>query len=225
MKVLFDANQQAIPPADIKQQVSLFNPAYTAATDYVIKRSQSVLDRTVFRKNVAYLMSRFKMTRVGVFNGVKNVNGNVQDPRGILDDCWAAIGHDILQLRSFIDSQKLNRARTLVEMSKIARQQVISDLMSAFKKLLYPCMGWSVRGTVGASKVLFAVLPEVALPVDTKEWKKPFNTPKDYSKIITLMADEIIEWETRTRHKLEKCDPSPNTTLPAIYSVMAMAAR
>ena len=225
MKILFDAYSKPFRDSEITQKVSKFKPAYKMATDYVIKKSQSGLNGTIFRKNVAYLMPRFKMTREGVFKGVDIVKDVVQDPNGIINDCWAEVGCDILCLRSLIDSQKLNRARTLIDMSSTLRKQVIFDLMDAFKKLLYPCMGWSVRGTVGASKVLFAVLPEVALPVDTKQWKKPFNTPKDYSKIIALMADEIMKWETRTGYKLEQCDPSTNTTLPAIYNVMAMAAR
>jgi hypothetical protein len=34
------------------------------------------------------------------------------------------------------------------------------------------------------------------------------------------MATEIIEWESQTGNKLDICDPSGNSTLPAIYNVM-----
>jgi hypothetical protein len=86
-------------------------------------------------------------------------------------------------------------------------------------------MGKSTPGLVGASKLLFAVLPEVALPVDNAQWKKVFGTV-DYGEIITLMVDEITEWEKDTKNSLDLCDPSyPITSLPAAYNVMAMIAR
>ena len=47
----------------------------------------------------------------------------------------------------------------------------------------------------------------------------------DYGDIIALMADEIVAWEEQTGQLLDSCDPSPNSTLPAIYNVMAMKAR
>ena len=79
-------------------------------------------------------------------------------------------------------------------------------------------------GMVGASKVLFAVLPEIALPVDNVQWKKVFKTI-DYSDIISTMALEIDEWERLVNASLDSCDPLPHTTLPSIYNVMAMKAR
>ena len=109
MKILFDTCRQPISDSEITQKVSKFKPAYKTATNYVIKNSQSGLNRTVFRKNVAYLMPRFKMTRKGVFEGVEIAQGKVQDPNRIISACWAEVGFDIVQLRSFIDNQNLNR--------------------------------------------------------------------------------------------------------------------
>jgi len=73
-------------------------------------------------------------------------------------------------------------------------------------------------------KDLFAVLPEVALPVDNTQWRRVFKTI-DYGDIIRLMAEEITEWERRTGKRLDSCYPQPLTTLPAIYNVMAMKAK
>ena len=53
-------------------------------------------------------------------------------------------------------------------------------------------------GLVGASKLLFSALPEVALPVDNIQWRKLFKTV-DYSDVICLMGNEIIEWERLSR--------------------------
>jgi len=62
----------------------------------------------------------------------------------------------------------------------------------------------------------------VALPVDNNQWKKLFQTV-DYSDVICLMANEIIEWERLSGKRIDECDP--NSTLPAICNVMAMEAR
>jgi len=62
-------------------------------------------------------------------------------------------------------------------------------------------------GLVGASKVLFAVLPEVALPVDNSMWKTVFKTI-DYGEIMENMASEINKWESSKGKRLESCDPS-----------------
>ena len=91
-----------------------------------------------------------------------------------------------------------------------------------FKRLLPLCMSETSWGLVGASKLLFSVLPEVALPVDNNQWRKLFKTV-DYSDVICLMATEIIEWERLSGQRIDECDP--NSTLPAIYNVMAMEAR
>ena len=79
-------------------------------------------------------------------------------------------------------------------------------------------------GRVGASKILFSVFPEIALPVDNSEWDNLFRT-HDYEKILQLMTDEIIEWENESKVNLETLYPNSPTTLPSVYNVMAMKAR
>ena len=79
-------------------------------------------------------------------------------------------------------------------------------------------------GLVGASKVLFSVLPEVALPIDNAQWRHVFKTV-DFGDVILLMAEEIARWEKATGTNLDECDPNETLTLPAVYSVMAMKAR
>lgn len=79
-------------------------------------------------------------------------------------------------------------------------------------------------GLVAASKVLFAVLPEIALPIDNTLWKCLFKIV-DYGDIIALMADEIMTWERQVGQLLDSCDPSGIFTLPSICNAMAMKAR
>jgi len=85
-------------------------------------------------------------------------------------------------------------------------------------------MGKSTLGLVAASKVLFSVFPEVALPIDNAEWRTVFKTI-DYGDIILLMASEIAEWEKMVEVHLDSCDPHQVKTLPSVYNVMAMKAR
>jgi len=80
-------------------------------------------------------------------------------------------------------------------------------------------------GLVGASKILFSVLPELVLPVDNQQWKELFKTV-DLGDVIRFMAQDIKRWESATGEKLNLMDPSGRlSTLPAVYNVVAMAAR
>ena len=143
--------------------------------------------------------------------------------RGILSDSWNAIGKSVLDLREFLNNRSnTTRPRVLIEISTDERKQVAEELWSMFGRLLPLCMSEASWGVVAASKLLFSVFPEVALPVDNNQWKKLFKTV-DYSDVICLMGNEIIEWEKLSGQKIDECDP--DSTLPAIYNVMAMEAR
>jgi len=86
-------------------------------------------------------------------------------------------------------------------------------------------MGETTYGLVGASKILFAVLPEIVLPIDNSQWLHVFKTV-DIGDVIKGMAYEIRYWESKTGKKLNETDRSRQlTTLPSVYNVMAMAAR
>ncbi len=86
-------------------------------------------------------------------------------------------------------------------------------------------MGETTYGLVGASKILFAVLPEIVLPVDNNQWLKLFKTV-DIGDVINRMAIDIQEWENTTQHRFNEMDHSRMlTTLPSVYNVMAMDAR
>lgn len=96
--------------------------------------------------------------------------------------------------------------------------------MFLLSRLSSVCWTENSFGLVGASKVLFALLPEAALPIDNTEWKKVFRTI-DYTDIITTMADEIKRWEMSNGRELDSCDPNRCLTLPGIYNIMAMKAK
>jgi hypothetical protein len=86
-------------------------------------------------------------------------------------------------------------------------------------------MGKTSWGLVGASKILFSVLPEIVLPVDNSMWLNVFKTV-DLGDVIKGMAYDIQMWENATSMKLNEMYPKQRlTTLPSAYNVMAMAAR
>lgn len=209
----------------IKNCVAKFGESYKNTVQEVIRNTSNGVNKRVFFENVSKLMANFKMTRSGPFKGVQYSDGNLKDPNRIVASCWEIANQNIIQIRKFIDEKnKGERGRALIELSNSDRKYVISELWLVFKKLLPLCMSKTSWGMVGASKVLFAVLPEIALPVDNVMWKKVFKTI-DYSDVILKMAAEIDEWERQVGVPLGSCDPLPHSTLPSVYNVMAMKAR
>jgi hypothetical protein len=86
-------------------------------------------------------------------------------------------------------------------------------------------MGKTSYGLVGASKILFSVLPEIVLPVDNNMWLSLFKTV-DLGDVLRGMILDIQQWEKVSGMKLNELDPQHKlTTLPSAYNVMAMAAR
>ncbi len=93
------------------------------------------------------------------------------------------------------------------------------------KKLLPFTMGKTTYGLVGASKILFSVLPAIVLPIDNSQWLRVFKTV-DIGDVIRRMVLDIQCWEYETGEKINELGSSRGlTTLPSVYNVMAMAAR
>jgi len=225
MEILFEKNGSPYSARCINKCLKEFGKGYNSTVSKVIANSNKGLDKDVFRVNVGVLMPNFLMCRAGPFKGVKYSNDHVLDPNGIISDCWKSIGDQAVALRDFLDRRnKGKRTRTLLNMSISERSTVAAELWKMFKALLPVCMGKQTMGLVGTSKVLFAVLPEVALPVDNAEWRHVFKTV-DFSDVVLQMAAEIVEWENETGKRLDQCDSNDVLTLPGIYNVMAMKAR
>ncbi len=225
MKVLFDNNGNPYPSGYIGQRIKDFGYSYNQTVDRIIKNSDKGLDKTIFWENIATLFPNFKMTRKGRFQGIKiDKNGIVHDKNGVLDRCWKEIGDLVLALREFLDQQKKDRNRILVEMNPVLQVEVSRRLWEIFKTVVPVCMGETTFGLVGPSKILFANLPEVALPIDNNQWLRLFKTI-DYGDIFLNMAKEISDWEERSDQLLNDCNAYPSFTLPAVYNVMAMDAR
>jgi hypothetical protein len=225
MKILFKANGTHYKHAEIMQCVKKFGDSYNYTVRFIINNSNEGISKPIFEENVGRLLSNFKMTRRGPFEGVKFTNGRLADPNRKVSACWRAVRKDLIEIRNEMDELKIgNRTRLVTNINQNDLLKIINRIWKAFKKLLPVCMGKHSLGMVASSKILFAVLPEIALPIDNKQWLTVFQTV-DYGDIINLMVDEIKAWEKITGKQLQTCDHSEYTTLPAIYNVMAMKAR
>jgi len=160
---------------------------------------------------------------MGAFHGLKIVDGAIRDPNRALDICWTQINGELQDLKKHISQNTSDRSRAILELSPESRNYAIGKVSELFGKLKWTSVNDSDVGRVGASKILFAVLPEIALPVDNAEWDYVFRTDS-YGRVLSTMIDEINEWEAKSQLPFESLD-SPPTTIPSIYNVMAMAAR
>lgn len=223
--IIFE-NSEPIPSQKITKYINKFGGAYAETIRVIIKETNSPhLNKDIFIRNTATLLNSFGMARSGPFKGIGFYEGKYKGPIQKLEACWDSINEDILLIRKFLNERKFTpRSRTLVLLDKDSRDLVVSYVWKTFKKLLPITMGKNSFGLVGASKILFSVLPEIVLPVDNAEWLTVFKTV-DIADIINLMADEILAWEFKTGQQLQQCDYNEITTLPSIYNVMAVKAR
>jgi hypothetical protein len=102
---------------------------------------------------------------------------------------------------------------------------LIAKIWQMTKAILPVTMSPGSYGLVGASKILFSVLPEIILPTDNTQWMQVFKTV-DLGDVIRFMAADIQRWEDATGTQLNQVAPTSRlTTLPSIYNVVALEAR
>jgi len=221
-KVLFYKSGKPVDIPSIKRLISDFSESYSKVVRTIIANS-IILNRDTFRFNVATLLPSFGMTRRGAFHGLKIVDRVIRDPNRALDICWTQVNGELQNLKKYINENASHRNRAILELSPESRNYFIGEVSELFEKLKWTSVNDSDVGRVGASKILFAALPEIALPVDNAEWDYVFRTD-NYGRVLLIMIDEINEWEAKSQTPFESLD-SPPTTVPSIYNVMAMAAR
>lgn len=222
--ILFNTDGNAITPDEISKKIDSFG--YNDAVYKIIQDSKK-LDRNgeVFLKCTARILSNFGMTRSGPFKGVEIKQDGSVNRREILLTCWKAVGGRLIEIHNSILESSHSRDRYLLELNELKREELIAKIWSITKQLLPLTMGKTSYGLVGASKILFAVLPEIVLPVDNSQWLNVFKTV-DFGDVIKGMVFDIQRWEKVIGGKLNERDPQKRlTTLPSIYNVMAMAAR
>jgi hypothetical protein len=222
--ILFNTDGDPIAPASIISKIEGFG--YNSAVYQIIQDSKE-LDRAgeVFIKCTARILSNFGMTRGGPFKGVEiDKNGNVNGRKKLLE-CWREVGDRVIEVHNSVLESGYSRDRYLLGLGKCEREELTAKIWSITKQLLPLTMGETSYGLVGASKILFAVLPEIVLPIDNSQWLNVFKTV-DMGDVINGMVLETQHWETVTGEKLNELDPQERlTTFPSVYNVMAMAAR
>ena len=223
VNLLFNSKGRALTPDEIRQKIADFS--YTEATLEIIEKSKS-LDKDGFVSCTARILSNFGMTRAGPFKGVRITSDGSINGREVLDKCWNEIGDELITIRNSVQKSRHPSDRYLLELSNINRERLLAQIWAMTKQLLPITMGKTSYGLVGASKILFAVLPEIVLPVDNQQWLELFKTV-DIGDVIRRMVDDIQQWENTTKSKLNEVDHSetPLTTLPSIYNVITMDAK
>jgi hypothetical protein len=216
-EILLDAEGHAISPIEISERIKAFGDSYSDAIKEIINNSK-VLDKDgeVFIKCASRILSNFGMTRRGIFH---------ENLRETLQNCWDAVGANLKEINNSVRKSGLSRNRYILELSIQEREELIGEIWLITKKLLPFTMGKTSYGLVGASKILFSVLPEIVLPVDNAEWLNVFKTV-DMGDVLHWMVFDIQKWEGITGQQLNDLDTSKRlTTLPSVYNVMAMDAR
>ena len=187
-KILFDNNGNPKNKQFVRHELLVFSESYDRVVKIIIDNSLS-LNETIFRFNVATLMPPFGMTRTptSVFYGMKIENGIPRDSNyHLFNACWKQYRGEFEGLKGEISKNASQRNRALLELAKDSRDSVISKMSVLFDKLEWTTIEGIDIGRVGASKILFAVFPEIALPVDNAEWDYVFRT-HDYGKVLSSM--------------------------------------
>ena len=216
-RVLFDEKNDPLSPKEISRAITKFGESYLDTISEIIQHSR-VLDKDgkVFIKCASRILRGFQMTRSGVFH--KNLDET-------LSECWHTIGKTLIEINNSILISGISRDRYLLEVSEAERKRLISEIWQMTKALLPLTMSDYSSGLVGASKILFSVLPEIVLPVDNVQWKKLFKTV-DLGDVIRFMVEDIRKWEQVSGQQFNLLDHSNRlTTLPSVYNVVAMKAR
>jgi hypothetical protein len=217
IKILLNAKGEAIDPIEISERINDFGDSYNDTVREIIIKSK-ILDEggEIFFDCASRILSSFGMTRRGPFHG---------DYSRKLNDCWNAIGTNLINIKNQVLRSQLPRDRYILELSNQERKEIIAEVWSITKNILPFTMGGTSYGLVGASKILFSVLPEIVLPIDNAEWLHVFKTV-DIGDVLHLMVLDIQKWEEITGRHLNDLDLTKRlTTLPSVYNVMAMNAR
>jgi len=217
--ILFKKDGSPRSSEEIINEIAGFKNDYINTTCILIQDSTELnKDGVTFVNNGSLILSKFGMNRGGPF-------ADKETTKAILCGCWKEVGESLISIKQVLVRSGHSRNRLLLEMERKSFESVIDDIWNVMKRMLPFTMGTTSYGLVGASKLLFAVFPEIVLPIDNTQWLKVFQTV-DIGDVIRWMASDILRWEQSTGEKLNEIDQSDSlSTLPSVYNVMAMAAR
>jgi hypothetical protein len=122
----------------------------------------------------------------------------------VLHKCWELVGEQVLEIHNMAIKSSC-RDRYLLEIGDSECEKLCANIWLITKLLLPLTMEKTSHGLVGASKILFSVLPEIVLPVDNSMWRNVFKTV-DLGDVIKGMVYDIQKWEKATGMKLNEMD-------------------
>ncbi|HKZ43516.1 MAG TPA: hypothetical protein VJZ78_00595 [Anaerolineales bacterium] len=217
IKILFNENDYPVSPIEITTKIHEFGGGYNEVVREIIENSRKLDEKgETFINCASRLLANFKMTRSGPFHGNLEIK---------LRNIWNEVGESIVEINRSVMNSGLSRDRYILEINEKQLEELTAEIWKISKKILPFSMGKISYGLVGASKILFSVLPEIILPVDNTQWLHLFKTV-DVGDVIHVMVNDIMKWEELTGRHLNELDPTKRlTTLPSIYNVMAMNAR
>jgi len=217
--ILFKGEDRPRTSEEIIDEIANFKNDYINTTRTLILDSAELSEAgETFVKNGSLIISKFGMNRGGPFADKKTTEAT-------LYRCWEGVGELLISIKQVLVRSGYSRNRLLLEMDRNSFESVTDDIWNGMKRMLPFTMGATTYGLVGASKLLFAVFPEIVLPIDNTQWLKVFQTV-DIGDVIRGMASDILRWEKYTGKRLNELDQSGRlSTLPSVYNVMAMAAR
>ena len=196
--ILMYENGRAIEPDKISNEIIKFGDSYNNVVKEIIGKSRELdRDGKLFIECASRLLSNFKMTRRGPFH-VTTLDENLRR-------CWNEVGADLLEINKSVLNSGLSRDRYLLELNNKAREELIAKIWIITKRLLPITMSKTSYGLVGASKILFSVFPEIALPVDNAEWLQVFQTV-DFGDVLRFMVSDIQKWEESTGRRLNELE-------------------
>ncbi len=193
VEILLDTKGRTISPIEISKRIIEFGDSYSDTIKEIINNSRVLdSDGEVFIKCASRILSNFKMTRRGPF--YVNLNATLRN-------CWKSVGTDLKEINDLVLKSGLPRDRYILELGEQERDELIAEIWKLTKKLLPFTMGETSYGLVGASKILFSVLPEIVLPIDNAEWLRVFKTV-DIGDVLHRMVFDIQKWEETTGRQL-----------------------
>jgi len=180
-EILFSrATHQARTPDEIAEKIGSFPDKYKEPMVTVIRDCCNLDSRgEVFVSCTARILTSFGMTRNGPFKGVEIRHDGSVSRRELLFECWQLVGGELMAIRDEIPGSGSARDRYLLELSESARTELVARIWLLTKYLLPKTMGQTSYGLVGASKILFAVLPEIVLLSFTRVFDPPVTTVID----------------------------------------------
>jgi hypothetical protein len=176
--ILFKDKNSPRSLEEITREIAKFKDDYINTTRNLILDSAELDENgETFVKNGFLILSKFGMNRGGPF-AVKEIT------IATLQRCWEETGESLFCIKRVLNESGHPRERLLLDMEQKCLESLIDKIWDAMKLMLPFTMGATSYGLVGASKLLFAVFPEMVLLVSILALSESSNLPPGLWRIL-----------------------------------------